>query len=66
MYMTSLLVKKIMIIVMTYDAKFLPNSVIIECFKLFVDPPPVLTVVGGKNSGKSTLNRFLVNSMLNK
>ena len=55
-----------MIIVMSYDAIFLPSLVNIECFKLFVDPPPVLTVVGGKNSGKSTLNRFLVNSMLNK
>jgi polynucleotide 5'-kinase involved in rRNA processing len=55
-----------MIIVMSYDVIFLPSLVNIECFKLFVDPPPVLTVVGGKNSGKSTLNRFLVNSMLNK
>lgn len=27
---------------------------------------PVITIIGGKNSGKSTTNRFLVNSLLNK
>ncbi|CAG2210353.1 unnamed protein product [Mytilus edulis] len=27
---------------------------------------PVITIIGGKNSGKSTLNRYLINSLLDK
>lgn len=33
---------------------------------LLSDKEPIIMVVGGKNSGKSTLNRYLINHTLNK
>ena len=34
--------------------------------RIFISGSPILVTCGGKNAGKSTLNRYLINRALNK